>query len=437
LQRWQDAAEAAADDDGYVRSHFDHIAVITPYDEDCGYAGIAWVRRRGTRINGEFMDDPSIMPRARGVIEHELGHNLGNYHAGTLACGNKSLATSCTRVDYGDHMDVMGRSFYRRHFNAFHKNLVGWLPSSNVRTVSSGTQTIDLTASEQPVAGATQLIVIPRANGTKLAIERRASFGQYDQGMSGVWVRLVGAPGGSMGTDDTQLLDMTPNSDANETNDFYDGNLAAGQTFTDSTNDITVRTLSDSAGSSTAQIQVCIGTCGSSGSTTTSTSSTSTTSTTVPAGSSITASVVNKELIVTGTNAADAITVTRKSSKLLVTANRPLALGSSCSGVVDGVATCKATRTSVNGGAGDDTLTIAGSPKATVTGGPGDDWIVGGKSRDVFIGSAGDDTVDYSARVGQKITGTPGTGPDDGKRGERDDIQADVEHVMFPPPERR
>jgi Ca2+-binding RTX toxin-like protein len=146
----------------------------------------------------------------------------------------------------------------------------------------------------------------------------------------------------------------------------------------------------------------------------------------------VSAYVADKALMIIGTTVNDVISATRKSSKIMITSSRPLTLGAGCSWI-DGVATCKATRMTIDGAAGGDTLTIGGSPKATVIGGAGNDRIVSGKSRDVFAGGAGDDTVDCSARVGQKITGTPGTGPDDGKRGEKDDIQGDIEHVMFPP----
>jgi hypothetical protein len=47
------------------------------------------------------------------TLAHEIGHNLGLYHAHLLNCGNAVYAnnalTACAFVEYGD-LDVMGQS---------------------------------------------------------------------------------------------------------------------------------------------------------------------------------------------------------------------------------------------------------------------------------------------------------------------------------------
>jgi hypothetical protein len=103
-----------------VASNFDHIVVVTPYDNTCGYSGVGWVGANGVRFNGTL---------DHGVIDHELGHNLGLWHAGTLDCGGGAIGASCTRVDCGDRYDVMGGATAYHHFNAAHKQKLGWLAS--------------------------------------------------------------------------------------------------------------------------------------------------------------------------------------------------------------------------------------------------------------------------------------------------------------------
>ena len=135
----------------------------------------------------------------------------------------------------------MGDPYLNRGFSAEHKFQLGWIPASEVRTVTSGTQTIALTASENPlIAGSTQLIRVRAADGTLFAIDRRASVG-YDTGLSGVWIREVA----SVGSDDTELVRSTA--------------LGAGQTFADSVHHIAIKTLTDSG--PTASIRVCVGPC--------------------------------------------------------------------------------------------------------------------------------------------------------------------------------
>ena len=65
--------------------------------------------------------------------------------------------------------------------------------------------------------GSTELIVVPLTNGTKYEIERRSSHGNYDQGLSGVWVRVVEPDGGFVSSDDTTLLDMHPGTERRST----------------------------------------------------------------------------------------------------------------------------------------------------------------------------------------------------------------------------
>ena len=224
------SAAAAAKAGGYVAADFDHLVVYTP-QQPCDFGGIGWVGQNGVFLNGEI---------APGLMEHELGHNLGLWHAGQYACASAKLSAGCLTV-YGDDTDVMGDPYSNHGYNAVHKYTLGWIPASEVRTVTSGTQTIALTASENPVvAGAVELILVRAADGARYAIDRRASVG-YDTGLSGVWIRKVA----SVNTDDTELL--------------HNGALPAGAVFTDAAHHVTIATLTDAG--PTASVRVCVGIC--------------------------------------------------------------------------------------------------------------------------------------------------------------------------------
>ena len=223
-------AEAAAEKNGYVATNFDHLVVYAP-PQACGFAGMGWVGANGVFLNGTVN---------RGVMEHELGHNLGLWHAGAYACGVAPLSGSCL-VDYGDPTDVMGATQPNHGYSAEHKFELGWMPSSEVRTVATGTQTIALTAAENPlVSGSIELIHVRATDGTLYAVDRRTSTG-YDTGLSGVWIREVA----SVDTDDAELVRTTA--------------FAPGQTFTSSVHHVTIKTLADSG--PTASVRVCVGSC--------------------------------------------------------------------------------------------------------------------------------------------------------------------------------
>ena len=59
------------------------------------------------------------------VAAHELGHNFGLYHSHALECGSVAMGGSCSTIDYGDVLDVMGSG--SPAFNAVQKDLLGWL----------------------------------------------------------------------------------------------------------------------------------------------------------------------------------------------------------------------------------------------------------------------------------------------------------------------
>jgi hypothetical protein len=133
------AAEQAATASGVSLSSYTRRVYAFP-SNGCGWWGLGTVGGDPSMawINGSFQN---------GVVAHEMGHNLGLYHSHSLECGAATIGASCSSVDYGDILDVMGSAMPPKHFNAAQKERLGWLgygASPPITTVqSSGVYTID------------------------------------------------------------------------------------------------------------------------------------------------------------------------------------------------------------------------------------------------------------------------------------------------------
>ena len=72
------------------------------------------------------------------VLSHEMGHSLGVLHANGWDCGDKSLYNNCQHIEYGNYFDTMGNVGYSLQFNAFYKEMLGWLPTTRIKTLTPG-----------------------------------------------------------------------------------------------------------------------------------------------------------------------------------------------------------------------------------------------------------------------------------------------------------
>jgi hypothetical protein len=221
--------------------NYNFVVWVFPGIGACGGNGLGYVGASGAWINGT--GSMSLL-----VTAHELGHNFGVLHSHSYACGGVSIAPSgCTRSEYGDPLDVMGNS-RAGHFNAYSKNVFGWLPAGSVRVHGGGTATYTIGALEA-TGQAAYAVQIPTTRSDRtywIEWRNRSGFDAVEPAAiaNGGLVRF--APSAVGGTD---LLDMHP-----ATSTFDDSELDAGGVFTDAELSLTITTLSKTASSLTVRV---------------------------------------------------------------------------------------------------------------------------------------------------------------------------------------
>lgn len=141
---WGSKAEKAAKQAGIKTNTYDHIVTVLPSRNTCGYVGVANVYGpRSAILNCVYTD----------AFAHELGHNLGLRHAGTV--GN----------EYGDRSDFMGyATLMLRQVNAPHKVEMGWIaPSQVIDVTASGVFDLaPLELDQTSAGGRPQVLRIPK-----------------------------------------------------------------------------------------------------------------------------------------------------------------------------------------------------------------------------------------------------------------------------------
>jgi hypothetical protein len=193
------------------------------------------------------------------VVAHEMGHNFGLYHSHALDCGSSTIGTSCTSIDYGDTLDMMGLPS-SGHFNAFQKERLGWLnyrTSPSINMVSaSGSYPIDAYESTGNPLALKILKSTDRTTGKKtwyyVELRQAVSADSFLSGNSNVLNGVTIHTGSESSGNTGYLLDMTP-----ETESWSDPALEVGKSFYDSSAGVTIAPLSVSGG--TASVSVSFG----------------------------------------------------------------------------------------------------------------------------------------------------------------------------------
>src|SRR6185295_12440931 len=168
------------------------------------------------------------------VVGHEIGHNYGLYRSHALECGSVTIGSTCSNVEYGDTVDIMGTS--TGHYNAYQKERLGWLNTTGtppIATANSGGQYL-IDAFETPGTNAKALKIQKSVDVTGKKtwyyIEYRQPLG-FDGFLStntNVKNGVVIHTGSEASPDTSYLLDMTP-----ATASWADPALGVQQTYQD------------------------------------------------------------------------------------------------------------------------------------------------------------------------------------------------------------
>jgi len=221
---WGNAAEAAALADGINVSAYPRKVYVLP-PNSCPASGYGTVGGSSSRSWVFTCDLPD-------VFAHELGHNLGMQHAATPS------------YTYGDTSDIMGLGGGPlRHVNAPHKEQLGWLSDAPAQLVTaSGTYDIAPLEFDPATALAPRALKIFKADSNEYYfVSFRRPVG-FDSNLASKYLDRLSihrhAGNGSSGT--TYLL----------------ANLADGESFTDTTNGITITQVSHGSSYATASVSL-------------------------------------------------------------------------------------------------------------------------------------------------------------------------------------
>lgn len=213
-------ARALAAANGY--NYTDYTLDTIRYNGGFGdFGGVAGVGGRNNMLKTEHA----------GVAAHEIGHNLGLWHANYWQTTDGTTIGSGSNEEYGNVFDVMGNSgaFPHGHFNACEKNILDWIPTSDTTAVTaSGTYRVYAHDMGTLTAGNKYGITFAKDADRKYWLEYRQNSGwsakpQLMNGVTLLWDPWSNSNNGS------QLLDTTPDS----TNGKDDAPIVLGRTFSD------------------------------------------------------------------------------------------------------------------------------------------------------------------------------------------------------------
>lgn len=236
-------ADAAASQAGVVLANYAHKIYLFPTVSSCGWSGLGTVGGRPSRswINGAF---------SLQTVGHELGHNLGLYHAHSLECGTSALGNSCQSSEYGDRNDIMG-NVAAGHMSAFQKQQLGWLDYGNSpsTTLVTADGTYLLTPYEQDDGGSKALMIPAGTDAVSgqpqyYYLEYRQALGvdSFLAGNSNVLNGVVVRTAVAGDLNSSYLLDMTPASSSIAYYDWQDYALPSGRSHVDETRGVTITT---------------------------------------------------------------------------------------------------------------------------------------------------------------------------------------------------
>lgn len=213
-------ARALAAAGGY--NYLNYTLETIRYDGGIGdFGGVAGVGGRNNMLKTQDA----------GTAAHEIGHNLGLWHANFWGTTDGTTIGPGSNQEYLDFFSQMGSgAFPYGHFNACEKNILDWIPTANTTAVTaSGTFRIYAHDMNTFSAGNKYGITFVKDVERTYWLEYRqnsvrpSSEPWVMNGVTLLWDPWSNSNGG------TQLLDTTPGSP----NGIDDSSIAVGRTFSD------------------------------------------------------------------------------------------------------------------------------------------------------------------------------------------------------------
>ncbi|MBM2817717.1 MAG: hypothetical protein HW401_307, partial [Parcubacteria group bacterium] len=184
------------------------------------------------------------------IMSHEMGHSLGLNHANGWVCGNEAIGDNCTDLEYGNPFDVMGTGRKSLHSNAFYKELLGWIKSSQILEINeSGTYSINTLEKDSAIKFAK--ISNYAQKYTPYYLEYRKAFGfdsklkqpYISSNQNGLFINKTKENWQGV-VDKSMLIDASPTEEL-WYQDIAKTTLNSGATFADPDNGITIDNVSN------------------------------------------------------------------------------------------------------------------------------------------------------------------------------------------------
>jgi hypothetical protein len=241
---------------------YSQFVYMFPDNSGCGWSGLEEKGAAGERLiyingNAGFALKP---------VAHEMGHGLGLMHSNALDCDVSATGNTCTLLGYADPADTMGTR--GAHFNAFQKELLGWLNAAGAPPITTVTASgryaiAPLETYDQRAKALKILKGNDPTTGVKtwyyLELRQLLGFDSILAGRgnlaSGVLVHTGSVS--ATGISNSLLLDTTPNSsELTRIADFEDGALGVGRTYVDAAAGVTVTVVSIDANGAVLDVEV-------------------------------------------------------------------------------------------------------------------------------------------------------------------------------------
>ncbi len=232
------ARDAGINVDNYTRT----IYILAGDDLLCG--------RNNVFVGAASTTESWIYRLSSQAVAHEFGHMLGVNHANSISCQlGKITPETCNEGEYGDQHDVMGLDY--QQFNAPHKVGMGWIPDSNINTVTTS-GTFNISPLESSIS-ATQVLQIPKqdTDGDSYFISYRQNGGFFDRNLDAFKPNSI-QKGISIHTWRGGSFEKTKFIEHQGT--FTGSTILDGEVFQDQINNIQIKQISHNASGVTVEV---------------------------------------------------------------------------------------------------------------------------------------------------------------------------------------